>query len=478
MFGQIILAWYLVPDDFGQLGLALTVTAFASLLQNAGIREILIHRQKRFASWANPAFWMSAFTGLLAGGFIVAVAPVAAAAYHNPQLVGLLLLFALSPPLFALAVVPDAQLQIQLRFRALAIVNIVLNIAQTATLVLLAWRGFGAYSFPLAPLAVLPARVAVTMWMARPPIRLSPQLRRWRYLLKDSSRLLLSGALLALTTQGDYLILGRLYDTATVGVYVFAFNLSTQVLVLLMSNLSGVLFPALSQLRNDPPRQLRAFRRAAQALVVVATPLCLLQAAVADPLLRLLFGDKWLAAIPILQVLSVAIAAGILNGPSFNLLQARGRFGTVLWLSVLAAAMAFAGWIPGALLGKGLGLACGGLTACAITSFIVLTQAVAAAGGSRRDVFSALAGPVVAAVGMGIIVYAGGTAAGLLLPGRGGYLLHLTASGLLSLTYLPLLGWVAPEAAAEWTGRLDAIAKARPQLRFISAAVGRLVTLK
>src|SRR5437870_1122481 len=44
--GQIILAWYLAPDDFGLVGLALTVAAFAGLIQQAGLKEILIHRHR------------------------------------------------------------------------------------------------------------------------------------------------------------------------------------------------------------------------------------------------------------------------------------------------------------------------------------------------------------------------------------------------------------------------------------------------
>ena len=65
MLGQIMLAWYLMPADFGMIGLALTVSGFAGLAQQTGAREILIRRQANFRRWVTPAFWMSLSAGLL-----------------------------------------------------------------------------------------------------------------------------------------------------------------------------------------------------------------------------------------------------------------------------------------------------------------------------------------------------------------------------------------------------------------------------
>src|SRR6188472_3069998 len=62
--GQIILAWYLRPQEFGIVGLAFTISGLVALLQQAGLREILIRRSRTFSRWANAAFWMSLTTGL------------------------------------------------------------------------------------------------------------------------------------------------------------------------------------------------------------------------------------------------------------------------------------------------------------------------------------------------------------------------------------------------------------------------------
>src|SRR5258708_22804407 len=74
--GQAILAWYLGPDEFGLIGLAYTVSVFVGLIQQAGLREILIRRSRSYESWANVSFSMSLLTGAVAALLTVLTAPL------------------------------------------------------------------------------------------------------------------------------------------------------------------------------------------------------------------------------------------------------------------------------------------------------------------------------------------------------------------------------------------------------------------
>ena len=59
MAGQVVLAWLLMPADLGLWGKASIVMGFSGLIQQAGLRETLINRQRAYHLWANAAFWMS-----------------------------------------------------------------------------------------------------------------------------------------------------------------------------------------------------------------------------------------------------------------------------------------------------------------------------------------------------------------------------------------------------------------------------------
>src|SRR5262245_45270348 len=121
--GQVVLSWLLLPEEFGSIGLAYTVLAFATLIQQAGLTEILVQRGEHFRRWANPAFWLSLSLGLLAAALTIAAAPVAARIYHDPRVVSLLVVLALSLPVTSLALVPTARIQHQMQFRYIAFTN-------------------------------------------------------------------------------------------------------------------------------------------------------------------------------------------------------------------------------------------------------------------------------------------------------------------------------------------------------------------
>lgn len=413
MVGQVILARILAPEHFGLIGLAYTVTAFASLIQQAGLREILIQRQVHFARWANAAFWMSLSLGCFAAVVMAALAPVAAWMYEDPRLIGLVLLLAATAPFTALDLVPDAKLSSELKFRYLAVVKWVTAVGTMALSIVFAYMQMGAYAFVL-PVPIMTAiRLAMLWGAARPPVRKRMQIGRWRYLLNDSAMLLLANFFIMLTWQGDYMILGVMHDPKTVGIYFFAFSLSIQTMQVFTSNLAGVLFPALSRLQDDPVHQTGAFLRAAGMLAVIGIPLCLLQAALAGPVMSILFNSWWLPAIRVLQLLSIGMAIRLVASPGGSLLQAQGRFRTYLIINAINA-IVFLGLVyAGARLGENppawlmwvaRDLYAAVFVAGAVMIYfgligpVFLYVAIRGGGGRVADVWRVYAGPVAAAI--------------------------------------------------------------------------------
>ncbi len=123
LLAQVVLAAYLVPDDWAVFGLAMTFTAFIQVIEQAGVGDVLVFRRK-FHLWAVPAFWLAATLGTLSMLLIAASGPIVAAFYGKPQIVPLLWVFAPGSLLNSLTVVPRAKLSRELRFRAIAAINL------------------------------------------------------------------------------------------------------------------------------------------------------------------------------------------------------------------------------------------------------------------------------------------------------------------------------------------------------------------
>lgn len=338
--GQIVLAWLLLPEHFGLIGLTYTVSIFVNILHQAGLREVLIRRQARFHLWRNIAFWLSLAQGLIGGLLMAAVAPLAARFYGEPELTGLILVMAIAAPLSTLSIVPLTHLENQLRFRLIAIIGFVFAVGLMGQSILFAACGAGAYSFALPWPIALAVRLVALFVLARSPVRLDLQFRRWRHLLGDSIVLVAGRVFNTLIGLGGYFMLGWLHTKEVVGTYYFGFNLSMQTLILFAFNLEGVLFPTLSKLQDDPVRQRQGYLNAARLLALLGIPACLLQAALADPVMHVVFQPKWAPAIPVVQVLSVGMAFRLVGWSSQSLIQAQGRFFTYLLLNFIGS-MAF-----------------------------------------------------------------------------------------------------------------------------------------
>ena len=329
---DIALAWFLTRSDFGAVGLAVAVAALFGVIQQAGLRDILTQRQKRFGRWATPAFWMALTLGVACSLTMAASAPLAARLFDVPALKGLVLLLSVRCVLDALAVVPQAKLQIQLRYRAIGGVAAVCTLLQAGLSVLLAskWFGWGPYAM-CAPMVVTSAVQATLFWvLARPGEVDGRRLRmaRWRWLSADAGFAMATGLVTIAVGYGDNAVLGLFRDEAVVGTYFFAYRLAVQANQLLVTNLSGVLFSALSQLGEDRQRQLRAAMAATKLLAVVAV-----------------------------QVLSIGMALVLIGAPGASLIKAQGRFGTFFFwsASISAAYLLIIG--SGAALGGAVGVA-------------------------------------------------------------------------------------------------------------------------
>jgi len=337
---QLALAWLLAKSDFGLIGLAYTVSTFAALLSNPGIDAVLVQRGRRFERWATAAFWLGTTTGVAAMVLMALAAPVAAWAYRQPQLVGLILVLSLGAPLQTLQIVPKAHLQTHLRFRALVLLNSS-NVALMAVLtVLCAHLGFGPYSFAI-PVPITAAMVSVIAWsLARPAVGLRPHVRRWRYLIGDSAALVGTRLMNLAVSQGDYIALGLFgVSQAAIGSYFFAYRFSTQAFWLTANSVPAVLFPSLSRLVEKPEVQVRATRRAVRLLALVAIPICLLQVLLANPLFRLLFPERWQDAVLPLQILSLGIMLNAPAWPVTSLMMAQRRFRELFRVAVVYGAV-------------------------------------------------------------------------------------------------------------------------------------------
>lgn len=352
LVSQLILAAILFPKDWGTLAIADTIATFANLLQLIGIREFIVARQKKFHVWENAAFWITSTAGIAAGLLVAAAAPIAGRLRDNPDLTGIMLVLALTIPLYSFSSVSESKLQKDLRFKYFAMVIAVWATIIPVLTVVFALLGFGVYSFVIPRVIASLVRLIMTTRAARPRVRLNPQVRRWRYFAGTSTLMFFTSLLLLIVQVGDRPILSAFVDENELGYYQVALAFSLQTILMVSINLQGVLFATLAKLNDEPARQLHAFLRASRALAAIVTPICLIQAAAAEPLLRTLFNyDKWGPATTAMQILAVGMVFYGAYCPAGALLDSHRRFAVKFKLALANAIVYLGAVLAGAWLG-------------------------------------------------------------------------------------------------------------------------------
>lgn len=361
LFTQLLLAKLLLPEQFGQIGLVYTISAFAIQLTNPGVDDVLLQKQKHLYRWTTAAFWMGLACSLAGAVLMVLsaiiVVNVAKAfeneAYGDPILVRLVAILACAAVLGTGMLVPSVILRSEMRFAKLASIGFGDAVFQQILTLVFAALGFGVYSFVLPSLIANATRLALLWAIVRPRIRWQLSLHRWPSLISAGGWIFGQRLMVTTTSQGDYMLIAAIYaDKVLVGYYFFAFMLSIQVMRLLCENAGAALTPALNAIRDDSQRMWNAVQRAAGALATMVVPIAAIQIVLAGPVIRLLFAAKWEPAIPMFRWLSAGPLFFWAIWPLSSVLTVTGRFrdnflvwliGTVAFFLIVAPATWFGG---------------------------------------------------------------------------------------------------------------------------------------
>ncbi len=428
LLGQVCIAWFLVPDDMGLVAMTMSIAMVVAVVARGGLSDVIVRQHARFEELAGPAFWLSMTLALSATVCVVALAPLAGMALEEPDVVPLIMLVSAIFPLGALATVHQAKLLADLRFRTIAWIELVIGIVQTGSAVVLATQGFGAYSLIL-PMLWVRVVAFVLMRVSAGKIKIGPpSAAMWAELIKPGLWLIMFGVFNALRSQGMSLVLGKIRGKHITGLFFWGFTLSSQFLFLLAIKLRQILFPSLTKLNDQPDRQFTALKRAWRILTLITVPVCVLQAGLADPVIPLVFGQKWAGAVPVVQWLSIGLLTLPVQVVSASIMVALGRFRAVAMLAGAQAAVVLAAIACGALAGDLVTIAASAGVAMFVMNLLSGFVAVRCFGKSPAELIRCVGGLYVIAAITGAACWATG-----LLLADGHMAVKITVVGLVTV---------------------------------------------
>jgi O-antigen/teichoic acid export membrane protein len=331
---SIILARFLGPAEFGLIGMLGIFIAIGNTLMDSGLTSSLIRTPDADQRDYSTVFMINIIGSIFFYLILYLVAPVIASFYKHDILKALIRVYALIFIIQAFVGVQSTRLTKKLNFKTQLLIQIPSLLGGGILGIVLAKLGYGAWS--LVWMSLLQSTISTILhWVYAgwyPSFILDKKL--FIYHFSFGYKVAVSSLVTTFYNNIYTLIIGRYFSAVQVGLYTRSLSLRQLPISNLSTALGKVSFPMLSSISNEDIRLKIAYKRLMQQLVFWLSPFLLLLAIIAVPFIRILLGDKWLAAVPYFQILCVA---GIVFPLRFNLniLQVKGRSDILMKLEIV-----------------------------------------------------------------------------------------------------------------------------------------------
>src|SRR5258708_6280593 len=150
----MVLARLLNPKDFGLVGMVTAITGVLNLFRDFGLSAASVQRTTVTDEQVSTLFWINVLVGVILGLLLAAVSPFVVAFYHEPQLLAVTIVLATCFIFNAAGVQHSALLQRQMRFTALATIDIASLVVSVSVGISMAVAGFGYWSLVVAAVSL------------------------------------------------------------------------------------------------------------------------------------------------------------------------------------------------------------------------------------------------------------------------------------------------------------------------------------
>ena len=307
------MARLLDPSDFGVLAMALVFIRFGGYFARMGVGQALIQKPNLTEVEVGAGFASTAALGALFTLVLVGAAPFAAALFDDADVVPIARAMALTFTIQGLGIAANSLLRRKLRFRAVAVIEIVAYaLGYVGVGLAAAMLGAGVWSFVAAALAQASMSSALSYALEAHPIRVEFKMRDLSALYSFGGKVTAISLLEFVGSTLDTVFIGRFAGQASLGQYNRGQQLVNLPLERVTQGMTRVLFPALSAIQQETERLRRTYLSAVRIIAVLVIPAGAGMAAAAFEIVTVVLGPGWNEAARVLPFLAMLAALNLL----------------------------------------------------------------------------------------------------------------------------------------------------------------------
>ncbi len=331
----LILARILVPSDYGVIGMVGIFFAIAQTFIDSGFTSALIRKKDCSNIDYSTAFYFNIVVAFICSIILSISSSFIASFFGIPLLKDLVKVMSINMFIGSFSIVPSVILSSNMDFRSHAKISFMSSLVSGVVGIAMAHSGFGVWSLIYQNLTLTLLRVIysylVTKW--RPQLIFSKVV--FRYLCGFGSKILMSSLLHTIYKNLTTLIIGKVYTAKDLGFYSRGESLSSFPSTNITNIIQTVTYPLLSKIQDDDECLINSYRKLISITSLVVFFVLSLVAALAKPLVLTLLTDKWLPAVPYVQIFCFTYMFDHICSLNLNLLYVKGYSNLVLRLEIV-----------------------------------------------------------------------------------------------------------------------------------------------
>ncbi|NBH16076.1 lipopolysaccharide biosynthesis protein [Clostridiaceae bacterium] len=357
----ILLARMLTPAEYGVVGIIMIFITIANVFVQSGFGTALVQKKQADEMDFSSVCYFEIVLAVGMYGILYLAAPIIASYYEIGELRAIVRVLAVVLFPGAVISVQTAYVSRKMEFRGLFLSTLVASVVSGAVSIWMAYKGYGVWAMVGQQVMYYGAlMMALFLTVSWKPARMY-SMERVREMFGFGWKLLCASLLDTVFNNLYGLFIGKIYNEELLGSY----NRGEQFPKLIATDLGmaiqAVLLPAFSSRQEDVVRVRQMVRQAIRLSSFVTLPMLLGMFAVADTMVEVLLGEKWLICVPFLRIMCISYCFWPIHITNLQAINAMGRSDIFLRLELVK---------------KGLSLAALGVGMCFSVYGMVMIKAV------------------------------------------------------------------------------------------------------
>lgn len=357
----ILLARMLTPAEYGVVGIIMIFITIANVFVQSGFGTALVQKKQADEMDFSSVCYFEIVLAVGMYGILYLAAPIIASYYEIGELKAIVRVLAVVLFPGAVISVQTAYVSRKMEFRGLFLSTLAASVVSGAVSIWMAYKGYGVWAMVGQQVMYYGAlMMALFLTVSWKPARMY-SMERVREMFGFGWKLLCASLLDTVFNNLYGLFIGKIYNEELLGSY----NRGEQFPKLIATDLGmaiqAVLLPAFSSRQEDVVRVRQMVRQAIRLSSFVTLPMLLGMFAVADTMVEVLLGEKWLICVPFLRIMCISYCFWPIHITNLQAINAMGRSDIFLRLELVK---------------KGLSLAALGVGMCFSVYGMVMIKAV------------------------------------------------------------------------------------------------------